>query len=65
MAENFPDAKTKEEAEEAAKKEIPVDASQPSTTIQVRLANGSTIVAHLNHSHTVGDLRRFITMYAG
>lgn len=54
--------KSKEESEESAQREIPVDASQPSTTIQVRLADGSTVVARLNHSHTVGDLRRYITI---
>ena len=59
----IPDGKTKEESEEAAKKEIPVDSAQPSTTIQVRLTDGSTLVARLNHSHTVGDLRRYINMY--
>lgn len=57
------DPKSKEEAEEAAKKQVSIDASQPSTTIQVRLSDGSTIVARLNHSHTVADLRRYITMY--
>ncbi|XP_034241238.1 NSFL1 cofactor p47-like [Thrips palmi] len=56
------DPKTKEAAEEAAKKQVSVDASQPSTTIQVRLTDGSTIVARLNHSHTVADLRRYISI---
>lgn len=59
----IPDGKTKEESEEAAKKEIPVDSAQPNTTIQVRLSDGSTLVARLNHSHTIGDLRRYINMY--
>lgn len=58
----MPDGKTKEESEEAAKKEVSVDGSQPSTTIQVRLADGSALVARLNHSHTVADLRRYITI---
>lgn len=56
----IPDAKTKEESEEAAKKKIPVNSTQPSTTVQVRLTDGSTLVAQLNHSHTVGDLRQYI-----
>ncbi|KAK3919468.1 NSFL1 cofactor p47 [Frankliniella fusca] len=58
----IPDGRTKEELEAAAQKEITVDASQPSTTIQVRLTDGSTLIARLNHSHTVGDLRRYITL---
>ncbi|TPX61857.1 hypothetical protein PhCBS80983_g00886 [Powellomyces hirtus] len=39
---------------------IPVDASQPSTSIQVRLADGSRLVVKVNHTHTVGDVRRYI-----
>ncbi|XP_026271916.1 NSFL1 cofactor p47 [Frankliniella occidentalis] len=58
----IPDGRTKEELEAAAKQEVTVDASQPSTTIQVRLTDGSTLVARLNHSHTVGDLRRYINL---
>lgn len=39
-----------------------VDASQPTTSIQIRLADGSRQVAKFNHSHTVGDLRQFVSM---
>ncbi|KAK9722023.1 protein phosphatase regulator [Basidiobolus ranarum] len=40
--------------------EIKVDESQPVTSIQIRLADGSRLVGKFNHSHTVGDIRRFI-----
>lgn len=42
---------------------IDVDASQPVTQIQVRLADGQRLIAKLNHTHTVADLRRFINSY--
>lgn len=37
-----------------------VDESQPTTNIQVRLGDGSKLIAKLNHTHTIGDLRQFI-----
>ncbi|KAJ3057092.1 hypothetical protein HK097_000556 [Rhizophlyctis rosea] len=37
-----------------------VDESQPTTSIQIRLADGTRLVAKFNHTHTVADLRRFI-----
>ena len=37
-----------------------VDESKPHTSIQIRLADGTRLVAKVNHHHTVGDLRRFI-----
>ncbi|ORX98046.1 SEP-domain-containing protein [Basidiobolus meristosporus CBS 931.73] len=40
--------------------EVKVDESQPVTSIQIRLADGSRLVGKFNHSHTVGDIRRFI-----
>ncbi|KAJ3160698.1 hypothetical protein HDU86_000457 [Geranomyces michiganensis] len=44
----------------AAPAPINVDESQPSTSIQVRLADGSRLVVKVNHTHTVGDVRRYI-----
>ncbi|KAJ3372361.1 hypothetical protein HDU91_003789 [Kappamyces sp. JEL0680] len=41
---------------------VTVDASQPVTSIQVRLGDGTRLVAKFNHSHTVGDLRRFVAL---
>ncbi|KAF9555715.1 SEP-domain-containing protein [Agrocybe pediades] len=37
-----------------------VDQSQPTTSIQIRLADGTRIVARMNLTHTVGDIRNFI-----
>jgi len=37
-----------------------LDNSQPTTSIQIRLADGTRLVAKFNHTHTVGDLRRFV-----
>lgn len=48
------------QAEAKAKAEAKVDESQPTTNIQVRLANGSRLIVKLNHSQTVGDLRAYI-----
>ncbi|KAI8365498.1 hypothetical protein EDC96DRAFT_443571 [Choanephora cucurbitarum] len=39
---------------------ITVDDAQPTTNIQIRLADGSRLIARLNHTHTVADIRRFI-----
>jgi len=56
-------------AEEAAAKAFKVDSNQPTTSVQVRLADGSRLIVKLNHTHTVGHLRSYITMarsqYAG
>lgn len=37
-----------------------VDDSKPTTSLQIRLADGSRMVAKFNHSHTISDIRRFI-----
>ncbi|CAO3691570.1 unnamed protein product [Rhizopus stolonifer] len=37
-----------------------VDQSQPVTSIQIRLGDGSRLIAKLNHTHTVGDIRHYI-----
>lgn len=37
-----------------------VDRSLPSTSIQLRLADGTRLVAHFNFHHTVNDIRNFI-----
>lgn len=39
---------------------IVVDKSLPSTSVQLRLADGTRMVAHFNNHHTVGDIRSFI-----
>ncbi|KAL6567526.1 Plant UBX domain-containing protein 4 [Orobanche gracilis] len=37
-----------------------MDGSLPSTSIQLRLADGTRMVAHFNHHHTIADIRSFI-----
>lgn len=37
-----------------------VDHSQPTTTVQLRLADGSRVVWRANLTHTIGDLRGFV-----
>ncbi|CAO0798978.1 unnamed protein product [Mucor circinelloides] len=37
-----------------------VDESQPTTSIQIRLADGSKMIAKLNHTHTIADVRQYI-----
>ncbi|XWS12887.1 hypothetical protein CRYUN_Cryun37aG0128700 [Craigia yunnanensis] len=37
-----------------------VDESLPSTSIQLRLADGTRLIAHFNFHHTVDDIRSFI-----
>lgn len=49
--------------EAQAKKELNVDNSKPTTTIQIRLADGSTVKVQFNLTHTVGDIRRYIITY--
>eukprot|EP00210_Caulerpa_lentillifera_P004549 g4339.t1 len=36
------------------------DETKPMTSIQIRLADGSRVVARFNHTHTVRDIRRFV-----
>uniref|UniRef100_A0A0A9CJL0 UBX domain-containing protein n=1 Tax=Arundo donax TaxID=35708 RepID=A0A0A9CJL0_ARUDO len=44
----------------AAPRTITVDNSLPSTSLQIRFADGSRLVARFNTSHTIGDVRAFI-----
>lgn len=37
-----------------------VDETVPTTSIQIRLADGTRLVAKFNHHHTVNDIRAFI-----
>ena len=39
---------------------VVVDSSLPTTSIQIRLADGSRIIGTFNHTHTVNDIRSFI-----
>lgn len=37
-----------------------VDSSAPTTSVQIRLADGTRLVGRFNHTHTVADIRSFI-----
>jgi UBX domain-containing protein 1 len=37
-----------------------VDESKPTTSLQLRLYDGSRLVARFNHTHTLADVRRFV-----
>ncbi|XP_066596659.1 NSFL1 cofactor p47-like isoform X2 [Prorops nasuta] len=47
--------------EAQAREQLNVDAQQPVTTIQIRLADGTSVKAQFNLTHTVNDVRQFIT----
>ncbi|WVR09197.1 hypothetical protein IAU60_006259 [Kwoniella sp. DSM 27419] len=47
-------------APSAGQTEFKVDDSQPTTSIQLRLADGTRMVAKVNLTHTVGDLRNYV-----
>lgn len=49
--------------EEKAKNILSVNASEPVTTIQIRLADGSRLAATLNHNHTVSNVKDYIKTY--
>jgi len=50
-----------EKNEKFANEVIHMDPNQPNTTIQIRLSDGSRLTGRFNLSHTIGDLRLFIT----
>lgn len=47
--------------EETAKTQLNLNTSEPATNIQVRLGDGSRLVVRANHTHTIADLRTYIT----
>ncbi|KAH7968409.1 hypothetical protein HPB52_008268 [Rhipicephalus sanguineus] len=49
-----------EHAEANAKKAINLNEALPTTNIQVRLSDGSRLVAHMNQTNTVADIRKYI-----
>lgn len=52
-------------AEEKKATSFSVVDSEPTTSIQIRLGDGTRMVAKVNLSHTVGDIRGFINAYVG
>jgi len=49
-------------SESEAQSRINVDTSKPMTTLQVRLISGGRLIAKLNETNTVSDLRRYIRL---
>lgn len=49
-------------SEAEAQKKVNVDTSKPMTTLQIRLATGGRLIAKLNESNTISDLRRYIRL---
>lgn len=48
--------------EAAATQSIDLNNDEPITSVQVRLADGTVLQGRFNHTHTVNDVRRFITL---
>ncbi|CAK9783359.1 SEP-domain-containing protein [Cutaneotrichosporon oleaginosum] len=57
---SFPSAASAAPSASKQDAKIEVDASKPTTNVQVRLADGSRLVVRVNLTHTVGDLRNYI-----
>lgn len=47
----------------AARAEVPLTPDVPTTSLQIRLVDGTRLIATFNHSHTIGDIRRYIIAY--
>lgn len=50
----------REHTEKNAKEGVHLNEALPTTNIQIRLSDGSKLVAQMNHTHTVGDIRKYI-----
>lgn len=50
-----------EENEKKASTSLSVDETQPTTNLQIRLADGSRLSARFNQSHTIDNVRQYIT----
>ncbi|XP_039446848.1 NSFL1 cofactor p47-like [Culex pipiens pallens] len=48
------------ENEKSAAAELAVDDAQPTTTLQIRLADGSRLTARFNQTHTVENVRQYV-----
>lgn len=49
--------------EALARNQLNLNSEQPVTTLQIRLADGSNVRVQFNLTHTIGDIRRYITTY--
>ncbi|KAF3940735.1 hypothetical protein ABW19_dt0204887 [Dactylella cylindrospora] len=44
----------------AAPQTVEVDSSQPTTSLQIRLGDGTRLVSRFNHTHTIGEVYAFV-----
>ncbi|KAJ3416197.1 hypothetical protein HDV05_002842 [Chytridiales sp. JEL 0842] len=59
---SFPTTSSTQSADPAPRAPaLQVDDSLPVTSLQIRLADGTRMVARMNHTHTVRDVRNFIS----
>ncbi|EFX87766.1 hypothetical protein DAPPUDRAFT_42769 [Daphnia pulex] len=47
--------------EQKATVELKLVESEPASNVQIRLADGSRLIGRFNHTHTVGEVRQYIT----
>ncbi|CAH0551762.1 unnamed protein product [Brassicogethes aeneus] len=57
-----PNNEDKPANEAKAKETTNVNTSEPTTNLQIRLADGTRLVGQFNHEHTVGAVRNYITI---
>lgn len=51
---------TPQASRSAAAPQVDIDTAQPTTSLQIRLGDGTRLVIRFNHSHTVGDVYGFV-----
>jgi len=50
------------DAEKNAQTGLGLKENEPTTSVQIRLPDGKRLVAKVNHTHTVGDLRNYVSV---
>jgi len=51
---------TPQASQAPAAPQVEINATQPITTLQIRLGDGTRLVSRFNHTHTVGDIYNFV-----
>lgn len=49
--------------ETAARAKVPLIPNAPTTVLKIRLVDGTKLIAKFNHTHTIGDVCRYINAY--
>jgi UBX domain-containing protein 1 len=55
-----PPAASSAAASQPAGASVNIDSSAPTTSLQIRLGDGTRLISRFNHSHTIGDLYNFV-----